>query len=376
MSTLPRSLRLSSILLVSAAALFSQSGEFQQKPWGTKDGKEVSLYTLQSPSGMKVTITNYGGTVTSVEVKDRNGKPGDVVLGFDSLDQYTSPTNKSYFGALIGRYGNRLALGQFTINGHKYQVPTNDGPNSLHGGTVGYNARVWEGKDASKPGHPAVQLHYLSPNGEMGFPGALNVTVKYTLDGQALRIDYTATTDKETVLNLTNHSYFNLAGAGTKSVLDHRVMLAADRFTPVDATLIPTGVLQPVAGTPFDFLKATAIGARINDNNEQLKLGKGYDHNFVLNAHGNLKQLAARVEEPTSGRILEVFTDQPGLQFYSGNFLNGTNKGIGGVYEYRSAFCMETQHFPNSPNQPNFPTTLLKPGQTYHYTTIYRFSAK
>ncbi len=357
--------------------MFSQAtGGLQQKQWGTKDGKQVLLYTLQSPSGMKVSITNYGGTVTSIEVKDRNGKTADVVLGFDSLAGYTSPTNKSYFGALIGRYGNRLAHGQFTINGHKYQVPTNDGPNSLHGGTTGYNARVWDGKDVSTPGHPALQLHYLSPDGEMGFPGNLDVTVKYTLDGQALSIYYSATTDKDTVLNLTNHSYFNLAGAGTKSVLEHRVMLAADRFTPVDSTLIPTGVLQPVSGTPFDFRKSTAIGARIDTSDEQLKLGKGYDHNYVLNAPGNLKQLAARVEEPTSGRILEVFTDQPGLQFYSGNFLNGTNKGVGGVYEYRSAFCMETQHFPDSPNQPKFPTTLLKPGEKFHHTTIYRFSAK
>ncbi len=301
---------------------------------------------------------------------------GDVVLGFADASGYTSPDNTSYFGALIGRYGNRLAKGQFTIDGKKYQVPTNDGPNSLHGGTVGFNARVWQAKDVSTGNTPALELHYQSPDGEMGFPGNLDVTVKYTLQAHALQIEYTATTDKPTVLNLTNHSYFNLAGSGTKSVLEHKVMLAADRFTPIDETLIPTGKLQPVAGTPLDFRKSTAIGARIDSDDEQMKRGKGYDHNFVLNAAGDSKKLAARVEEPTSGRILEVYTDQPGLQFYSGNFLTGNNKGIGGVFAHRSAFCMETQHFPDSPNHPNFPTALLKPGQTFHSTTIYRFSAK
>ncbi len=388
MCIVPRSLCVP--LLIAVAACLSQAqnsaGSHQTgsktaglnpKPFGkTKDGKETYLYTLQSPSGMKVTITNYGGTITSIEVPDRNHKMADVVLGFDNLDSYTSPDNNGYFGATIGRYGNRLAHGTFSIDGHQYQVPKNDGPNALHGGTIGYNKRLWDAKDVSRAGVPALELHYLSPDGEMGFPGNLNVTVRFTLENHALRIDYTATTDKTTVLNLTNHSYFNLAGAGSKSNADHKVMLAADRFMPVDATLIPTGVLQPVAGTPFDFRKATAIGARINGSDEQLKLGKGYDHNYVLNASGNLKQVAARVEEPTSGRIMEVFTDQPGIQFYSGNMMSGKNKGIGGLYEQRSAFCMETQHYPDSPNHPSFPTTILKPGDTFHSTTIYQFSAK
>ena len=367
MSTVPRSLYVPLFFVVSACVSHAQSPTgLNPRPFGKlSDGREISLYTLQSPSGMKVTITNYGGTITTIEVPDRNHKMGDVVLGYDSLDGYTSPENNGYFGALIGRYGNRLAHGKFTIDGHAYQVPTNDGPNALHGGTVGFNKRVWDARDVSKPGVPALELHYLSPDGEMGFPGNLNVTVRYTLEKQALRIDYSATTDKATVLNLTNHTYFNLAGAGSKSNGNHKVMLAADRFMPVDDTLIPTGVLQPVAGTPFDFREATAIGARIDGSDQQLKLGKGYDHNYILNGAGNLKQIAARVEEPTSGRIMEVFTDQPGLQFYSGNMMSGKNKGIGGLYERRSAFCMETQHYPDSPNHPAFPTTVLRPEKSF-----------
>ena len=325
---------------------------------------------------MEVTITNYGGTITTVRVPDRN-KMGDVVLGFDNVDGYAAKENTSYFGATIGRYGNRIAHGRFTLDGHTYQVPTNDGPNSLHGGAVGFNRRIWQAKDVSTANAPALELHYLSPDGEQGFPGNLNVTVRFTLDNQnGLRIDYSATTDKDTVLNLTNHSYFNLEGPGSATVLNHNVMLSADQFTPVDATLIPTGKLQSVTGTPFDFRKGMQIGKHINDNNEQLKRGKGYDHNFVLNTGGDLTKVAARVEEPTTGRVLEVFTDQPGIQFYSGNFLNGQTKGIGGTYQFRSALCLETQHFPDSPNHPNFPSTELKPGQRFHSTTIYRFSTK
>lgn len=367
-----------SISLLTIAATPQWAQKLQQRPFGkTPDGQAVSLYTLRNASGMEVTITNYGGTITSVKVPDKNKNFGDVVLGFDNVDGYAAKENTSYFGATIGRYGNRLAHGKFTLNGHTYQVPTNDGPNSLHGGAIGFNRRIWQAKDVSTANAPALELHYLSPDGEQGFPGNLNVTIRYTLGkGNDLRIDYSATTDKDTVLNLTNHSYFNLAGPGSGTVLNHSLMLAADQFTPVDATLIPTGKLQSVAGTPFDFRKLTRIGERIDQNNEQLKLGKGYDHNFVLNTGGSLSKVAARVEEPTTGRVLEVFTDQPGIQFYTGNFLNGQTKGIGGAYQFRSALCLETQHFPDSPNHPNFPSTELKPGQQFHSTTIYRFSTK
>jgi aldose 1-epimerase len=343
----------------------------------TADGQEVSSYTLKNPSGMEVTITNYGGTIASIKVPDRNKKFDDVVLGFENVDGYTAKTNTAYFGALIGRYGNRIAHGTFTLDGHSYHIPTNDGPNSLHGGLKGFDKRVWGAKEVSSSLGPALELHYLSHDGEEGFPGNLNVTVRYTLDDRSgLHIDYSATTDKDTVLNLTNHSYFNLAGAGSETVLHHKLTLGADRYTPVDATLIPTGTIDSVAGTPFDFRKANEIGERIDQDNQQLKLGKGYDHNFVLNRPGDLSARAAKVEEPGSGRVLEVYTDQPGVQFYTGNFLDGTVRGIGGVYGHRSALCLETQHFPDSPNQPNFPSVVLHPGHRFHATTIYRFTTE
>jgi aldose 1-epimerase len=310
-------------------------------------------------------------------VKDRNGKFGDVVLGFSKLDEYTSKLNTAYFGALIGRYANRLAKGTFSLDGHTYHVTTNEGQNMLHGGAVGFNKRIWDAKDISTQEGPALELHYLSKDGEEGFPGNLDVTVRYSLDDRnGLQIDYLAKTDKPTVLNLSNHSYFNLVGAGSATILNHKVFIDADRFTPVNSTLIPKGKLQNVAGTPLDFRKATDIGARIGSHFEQLKLGKGYDHNFVLNHPGNLDAVAARIEEPKSGRVLEVFTTQPGLQFYTGNFLQGNIHGIGGVYRHRSALCLETQHFPDSPNHPNFPSTVLRPGEEFHQTTIYRFSTK
>ncbi len=369
----------SSALLISSAALFKgQSTQgLQKEPFGkTTEGQEVFLYTLRNAGGMKVTITNYGGTVTSIQVMDRNKKFGDVVLGFANVEGYEQKLNTAYFGALIGRYGNRIAHGTFTLDGHQYHVPLNDGPNALHGGLRGFNKKIWEAKDVSSAGEPALELHYLSRDGEEGFPGNLSVTVRYTLDGQnGLHIDYSATTDKDTVLNLTNHSYFNLAGAGSETVLQHKLMLAADRYTPVSSSLIPTGAIENVAGTPLDFRKSTTIGARINENNEQLKYGIGYDHNFVLNST-QLSAVAAKVEEPTSGRVLEVFTTQPGVQFYTGNHLDGKVHGMGGVYRYRSALCLETQHFPDSPNQPKFPSTVLHPGEPYHYTTIYRFSTE
>jgi aldose 1-epimerase len=297
----------------------------------------------------------------------------DVVLGFDHLDDYLG--NDPFFGALVGRYANRIDKARFTLDGVEYKLAKNDGENSLHGGLKGFDKKAWKAREPSKD-HPALELTYLSKDGEEGYPGNLNVKVVYTLtDSNELRIDYTATTDKNTVLNLTNHSYFNLAGQGSGDVLKHVLMINADRFTPIDAALTPTGELRSVAGTPLDFRKPTAIGARIDDDNEQLKFGKGYDHNFVLNHKGNDLTLAARVTEPQSGRVLEVLTTQPGVQLYTGNFLDGTIHGKGGkVYGRRSAFCLETQHFPDSPNQPKFPSTELKPGQTYHQTTIYKFS--
>lgn len=348
------------------------------QPFGkTSDGQEVSLYTLRNQSGMEVKITNYGGTITSIKVKDRNGKFGDVVLGFDNLDGYLSKTNKSYFGAIIGRYANRIAHGAFVLDGHRYQVPTNDGPNSLHGGLRGFDKRVWDAKDVSAAGTPELELHYLSRDGEEGFPGNLSVTVRYSLgEENDLRIDYSATTDKDTVLNLTNHSYFNLAGPGSGEILNHKLTLQADQFTPIDQTLIPTGAIQSVSGTPLDFRKPTAIGSRINQDDPQLKFAKGYDHNFVLNRSGHELSLAAKVEEPHSGRVLEVRTTQPGIQFYSGNFLNGSVQGIGGAYNFRSALCLETQHYPDSPNHPNFPSAVLRPREQFHQTTVFRFSTE
>ncbi len=370
---------LAALLTAAAGLLRTQpSSNVKKESFGkAPDGSEVFLYTLRNASGMEVKITNYGGTITQVLVPDRNGKADDVAFGFERLEGYTQATNTAYFGATVGRYANRIAHGTFTLDGHTYHIPTNDGPNALHGGTVGFNKRVWDVKEVSSAGTPAVALHYLSPDGEMGFPGNLNVTVRFSLgDKNDLRIDYTATTDKDTVLNLTNHSYWNLAGAGSETALNHKLTVMADRFTPVDSTLIPTGAIQSVAGTPFDFRKPMVVGSRINDDNEQLKLAKGYDQNFVLNHRGGSLALAAKVEEPHSGRVMEVLTTQPGVQFYTGNFLTGNITGIGGVYRHRSALCLETQHFPDSPNHPNFPTTVLHQGENFHQTTVYRFSTE
>ena len=341
----------------------------------TPDGQNVDLYTLTNQNGMQVAITNFGGIVVRIQTVDRQGKTDDVVLGYDSLDGYVNDT--AYFGAVIGRYGNRIALGKFTLDGARYTLARNNGENSLHGGIKGFNKAVWQAREMAVEDGPSVELTYLSKDGEEGYPGNLSVKVLYTLtDRNELKIDYTATTDKKTVLNLTNHSYFNLNPAGS-DVLQHLLMIQADKFTPVDAGLIPTGELRSVAGTPFDFRKPTAIGARIEQEDEQLKLGKGYDHNFVLNRKGKGMELAARVVEPTTGRVLEVLTSEPGVQFYTGNFLDGTVRGKGGkAYGRRSAFCLETQHFPDSPNHPKFPSTELKPGEKYQTTTIYRFGAQ
>jgi aldose 1-epimerase len=337
--------------------------------WGnTPEGQPVELYTLTNAKGSEARIMTYGGVVVSLKVPDRSGALGDVVAGFDNLEGYLTPP--PYFGALIGRYGNRIGGGQFSLGGMVYHLAKNDGANHLHGGVRGFDKRLWSAKPLSPQ---SLELSYLSKDGEEGYPGNLSATVTYTLtDAQELRIEYLATTDKETVVNLTNHSYFNLAGEG--DILAHQVMIHADRFTPVDKGLIPTGELKSVAGTPFDFQMAKAIGERIEQKDEQLMFGHGYDHNWVLNRTGSGLETAAKVTDPKSGRVMEVLTTEPGLQFYTGNFLDGTLKGKGRVYTRRSAFCMETQHFPDSPNKPAFPSTVLKPGDTYRTTTIYRFS--
>ena len=363
------------VALTSALSFGAVVPKIELHNFGEVEGKPIVLYLLRNAAGMEVTITNYGGAVTSIKVPDRNNALGNVVLGFDNVTPYTTTT--SYFGALIGRYGNRIAKGRFQLDGKVYQIPTNDNGNMLHGGTIGFNKRIWDARDVSTAKAPALELHYLSPDGEMNFPGNLDVTVRYTLDAKnGLEIDYSATTDKATVLNLTNHTYFNLAGAGSDTVLKHYLTIRADHFTPVDSGLIPTGVVQAVEGTPFDFRHGNVIGSRIDENNEQLKFGKGYDHNFVLNEPLSPKQWAVKVEDPSSGRVMEVFTDQPAVQFYTGNFLDGTAQGVGGTFKYRSALCLETQHYPDSPNHPNFPSTVLRPGEKYHSVTIYRFSTE
>ncbi len=335
----------------------------------TADGTAVDLYTL-SDGKVEARITNYGGIITSLRAPDRNGKLDDIVLGYDSLDQYIAKT--AYFGAIIGRYANRIALGTFQLDGKTYHIPKNDGDNTLHGGIRGFDKVVWTAREIKD----GIELTYVSKDGEEGFPGTLTTTVRYTLDKGALRIEYSATTDKDTVLNLTNHSYFNLAGQANGEVLGHVVKINASRFTPVDASLIPTGRIKSVDGTPFDFRKPHSIGERINANDEQLRFGMGYDQNFVLDNSGGGVAEAAEVYEPTTGRILKVLTTEPGVQFYSGNHLDGSITGKQGrVYKPRVAFCLETQHFPDSPNHPNFPTTELKAGQKFHSVTVFEFSA-
>jgi aldose 1-epimerase len=373
--------------------------EVIREPFGhAPDGTPVDLFVLRNTTGSRVkadtegkvavdgrtygpgrpcaeaAICNYGGIVAWLKVPDRNGKMGDVVLGYDDLAGYIKES--PYFGAMIGRYGNRIAKGKFTLDGIQYTLATNNGPNALHGGIKGFDKVVWKATVLESPNGQSLRLRYTSKDGEEGYPGNLAVTAVYTLmDDNALMLDYTATTDKDTVVNLTQHSYFNLAGRGT--ILNHEVMIPADRFTPVDSTLIPTGELRPVDGTPFDFRKPTAIGARINQDDEQLKFGGGYDHNWVINKDMGQLTVMARVYEPTTGRVLEVLSTEPGLQFYTGNFLDGKITGKGGwAYQFRDAFCMEPQHFPDSPNQPNFPSVVLKPGQVYHNTIIFRFSVQ
>jgi len=362
-------------LLAAQTASGKPKSGVEQEPFGTREGRPVTLYKLTNSHGVEVHAMNYGGIILSIRVPDRKGQFADIVLGHDTMEGYIP--NPPYIGAIVGRYANRIANGMFTLDGKTYTLPKNDGPNTLHGGTTRtFDKVVWDGKPLK--GKTGVAFTYLSKDGEEGFPGNCKVKVTYTLtDANELVIDYQATTDKDTPINLSQHSYFNLKGEGNGDILDHEIMIAADRFTPVNKNLIPTGELAPVKGTPLDFTKSTRIGARIDDKYEQLELAHGYDHNFVINRKGAGLVLAARVYEPTTGRVLEVSTTQPGIQFYTGNFLDGTVVGKEGhVYKRRYGFCLETQHFPDSPNHPNCPTTILRPGETFHQTTVFKFSAK
>ena len=343
-----------------------------------RDFDSIKLYTLENESGMTVRVTNYGAIITSIIVPDRNGKRADVALGYDRVEDYINAVDKPYFGAVVGRYGNRIAKGEFTLDGETYSLLQNNGENHLHGGAIGFDKVVWavdeyvEGK--------SLTLSYLAKDKEEGYPGNLELTIIYTLaDDNSLVVDYHATTDKATPINVTQHTYFNLKGEGQGTILDHKLMLNAKTFTPVDESLIPTGEMPAVAGTPFDFTTAKAIGHDIDQQNEQLVFGLGYDHNWILNKDGKEGELslAAQVHEPSSGRVMEIYTTEPGIQFYCGNFLDGRLKGKSGKpYVHRGGFCLETQHFPDSPNQPNFPSTILKPGETYESKTVFKFSAK
>lgn len=347
-------------------------------PFGTTpDGQAVELITLTNGHGVEVRAMSYGGIIVSLKVPDRNGALGDVVLGYDDLDGYLGET--PYFGALIGRYGNRIGGSRFSLDGTAYQLEDNDGPNSLHGGVQGFDKHVWNAVAVATDNSASARFTRTSPDGEGGYPGALSVQVTYTLTGDnELVVDYHATTDRATPVNLTQHSYFNLAGDGSGDILGHRLTLNASRYTPVDETLIPTGELAPVEGTPFDFRTPHAIGERIGAEDGQIGFGGGYDHNFVLDRDGAAPDslvLAARVEEPVSGRVMEIRTTEPGIQFYSGNFLDGTLTGKAGhAYEHRNGFCLETQHFPDAPNQPAFPSTILRPGEEYRTRTVFAFS--
>jgi aldose 1-epimerase len=348
----------------------------KNQAFGTVPEGPVDLYTMTNSRGMEVRAMNYGGIIVSLRVPDKKGVLADVVLGFDTLDGYLN--NKPYFGAIIGRYANRIAKGRFVLDGVEYRLARNNDMNSLHGGLKGFDKVVWHGEQFENNHGSGVVFTYTSKDGEEGYPGNLKATVTYTLtDQNELQIEYEATPDKATPVNLTNHSYFNLAGEGNGDILQHELMLDADRFTLVDSTLIPTGELQSVASTPFDFTKPTAIGARIDADNEQLAIAHGYDHNFVLNRKSSRLELACRVHEPQTGRVLEVYTTEPGIQFYTGNFLDGTITGKNGhAYKKHAALCLETQHFPDSPNHSHFPSTILKPELIYHSRTAYKFSTE
>ncbi|CQD09156.1 aldose 1-epimerase [Mycobacterium lentiflavum] len=356
----------------------AQPPSISSEPFGQVDGTPVTRYTLTNGHGMRVRILTYGAIIQAIEVPDRTGHVGNVVLGFPTLDRYVNNTGsaKTYFGAIVGRYGNRIAKGAFSLNGNEYHLPINNNGNSLHGGTAGFDTKVWQASQQTANDSVSLKLQYVSPAGEMGYPGTLSTTVTYTLNQKnELRIDYRATTDAPTVINLTNHSYFNLAGEDTLDIYGHRVTIHADNYTPTDPTQIPTGQIVPVQGTLFDFTSPTAIGAHITANDPQLLLAHGYDHNWVIN-RGNSTGLVetARAEDPQTGRALTVSTTEPGVQFYTSNFIDGAFAGTSGhIYRQGAGFTMETQHYPDSPNHPNFPTTTLNPGQTYDSTTVFAF---
>ena len=364
------------VILIGICGCEKTQTSITKEPFGTVDGKQVDLYTLTNANGVEAKITNYGAIIVSLKVPDRNGKMDDVTLGYSKLEEYIKDT--PYFGAIVGRYGNRIAKGKFKLEGKEYTLATNNDQNHLHGGIKGFDKVVWDVQTVTRNDTVGLKLTYFSKDGEEGYPGNLTSTVTYYLtNNDEIDIEYEATTDKATPINLTHHSYFNLAGQGNGDILGHEIMINADSFTPVDSGLIPTGELRPVKGTPMDFITPTAIGARVNQDYRQLVYGKGYDHNWVLNGWDGTMKLAARVHEPTTGRIMEVLTTEPGIQFYCGNFLDGSNIGKGGkIYNHRNGFCLETQHFPDSPNQPDFPSTILHPGEKYSHKTIYRFYTK
>ena len=365
------------LAVMATGMAFGQGRGIARKAWGkAADGAAVDLYTLTNASGASVQIATLGGTVVAVTVPDRAGKPGNVVLGFDSLEGYLQP--HPFFGVLVGRYGNRIGNATFTLDGKPYTLAKNNGEHSLHGGRKGFDKYVWKAREVPSTAGLAIELTHVSPDGDEGFPGRLAATVVYTwTDANALRIDYTATTDKPTVVNLTNHTYFNLSAGASDTILDHRLQLSADRFTPVDKGLIPTGELRPVAGTPFDFTKPRRIGDAIDAGDEQIRFGGGYDHNFVFSSAAGTMRPVGRVLDPSSGRTIELTTTEPGVQFYTGNFLDGSIVGRGGEkYIKRSGFCLETQHFPDSPNKPKFPSVVLRPGETYKTSTQYAFGVE
>jgi aldose 1-epimerase len=361
------------LLCLTAVVAYAQASVTKESFGKTSTGENIDLYTLRNTRGMETKITNFGGIVVSLTAPDRNGTFADVVLGFSDLDNYQK--QGPYFGAIIGRYANRIAKGRFKLNGVEHKLAVNNGENHLHGGIKAFDKVVWTGKETKTAAGPAVTLSYLSKDGEEGYPGNLRVTVVYTLtNNNELKIAYTATTDKDTVINLTHHSYFNLLGEGNDTILNHQLTINGNRFLPTDAGSIPTGELRSVKGTPFDFLTPNTIGARIEQADEQLKLGKGYDHTWIINGRAGTLRHAATVYEQSTGRMMQVWTTEPGMQFYTGNFLDGTLTGKSGkLYPRRSGFCLETQHYPDSPNQPSFPTTTLKKGATFRSTTIYKF---